>query len=118
MDLAGKRAAHDALCHAARLDQEVEVDAGADPHAVQHVDEVLRGKMARCRGRVRAAAEASDRRVEVSYAELESDERVHERRSARVVKVQGQLFGRDLGEKALHDAPRLERGSDPDRVTE
>ena len=81
--LAGKLSAHHRLGDAARLDQEVEVDAGANPHAFQQVHEILGREVAGGSRRVRAAPDAGDRRIEIATAELEPDEfpRANERRS-------------------------------------
>src|SRR4051812_40717415 len=49
---------------ARRLGQLVEIDAGPDPHAVQHRDHVLGGQVARGARGVRAAAEPAGRRVD------------------------------------------------------
>ena len=55
----------------AHVEQRVEIDAGLDPHVVEHVHEILGDRVARRAGRVRAAAEPADRRVEARHAPLE-----------------------------------------------
>ena len=130
-DASGAKAAHarlvhlprelppdDALRHLPRFDQALEVDPGLDAHAVEHVDEVLRRDVARRAGRVRAAAEAPHRRIEVADPHLEPDEDVGERRAARVVHVHRDLLARDLREDELEDSLRLARRPGADRVAE
>jgi len=92
--LAGQAAARDRLGDAAGFDQLLEVDAGLDAQAVQHVDEILGREVARGTRRVRAAAEASDGGVEVADPLVQADERVGEGRAPRVVQVQGELVRR------------------------
>jgi len=76
----------------------LEIDAGAHAHAVEREDEVLRGEVAGGAGRVGAAAEAGDGRIEIADAALEADEHVGERGAARVVQVQGEAIGGHLVE--------------------
>src|SRR5262245_12635455 len=55
----------DVLLHPARgVDRAVEVDAGADAHAAEHVNEVLGRDVAGRRRRERAATEAPEARVQ------------------------------------------------------
>src|SRR4051812_2258242 len=76
------------LCHAPGFDQLVEIDAGLDAHAVQHVDEIFGGQVAGGTRSVGAAAQASDCGIEIANAELQPHERVGERRAASVMKMQ------------------------------
>ena len=86
---------------ARRRHQLGEVDAGLEPHAVEHVDEVLGGEVARGAGRVGAAAQPAHRGVEGGDAQLEPDQHVGERRAAGVVHVQrdGARPGRARGRR-------------------
>jgi hypothetical protein len=86
-----ERAAEDLLGRARGLEQRVEVDAGLDPHLVQHRDEVLGGDVAGRAGRDGAAAELAEARLERVDAGLERGEHVGEALAAGVVEVGGQL---------------------------
>ena len=77
----------------AGLDQLVEVDAGRDAHAVQHVRRGPRSRGCPPRRARTGSRPAADRRVERRDAELEPDEHVRERGAARVVHVQRDLLG-------------------------
>ena len=60
MNEAWKVASHHTAQPFADLDQRIEIDAGIDAHALEHVDEVLRrdvARRARCEG---AATKATD----------------------------------------------------------
>src|SRR5690606_13492227 len=93
VDLARQAAAHDALGDRARLDELVQIDAGGDAHAVQHVHQIFGGQVAGGARGVGAATEAGDRRVERVDAAFQPDQRVGQGRAARVVQVQGELCG-------------------------
>ena len=67
----GQLAADDVLREVRAVDQRVEVDAGVDPHVVEHVHEILGDDVAGRARRVRAAAEPADRRVEPTHAAVE-----------------------------------------------
>ena len=69
-------------------DQRVEVDPRLDPLAVQQVDEVLRGDVPGRARRERAAADPSERRVQLTVAPASTAaDRVRIPRVARVVQV-------------------------------
>jgi len=61
MHLARQRPANDALRRLRRFDEAFEVDPRLHPHALEHVDEVLRGHVARSSGGIGTAAKATDR---------------------------------------------------------
>jgi len=87
MDLARELMTDDGRSNLACFDQFVEVNAGLNAHAVQHVDEILRREVPCRTRRERTAAEAAHRGVERAHAELEPDDHVGERGAARVVHV-------------------------------
>ena len=68
--------------------QRGQVDAGVDAHVVQHVHDLLGGHVAGRAGRVRAAAEPADARVELGDAELQRGQDVGQRGAPGVVEVQ------------------------------
>ena len=104
---------------ARRGEQRVQVDAVAQPLAVEQVDEVLGGQVAGRARRVRAAAGPAGRGVEAADAELERRGDVGQRRAARVVEVHRQPLGADAGRQQRADhAAHVGRPGHADRVAD
>ena len=118
VDLSRKRSADEALGHPPGFDQSIEVDAGRDPHSVEHVDEILGRQIAGRARRVGASSEPADARVEIANTDFQSNEDVGKRRPARVVHVHGELLGADGANHELENPMRMTRSTDPDRVAE
>ena len=78
------------LGHAPDLDQRVEIDAGVDPHFLAEQHQFLGAHITGGLGLTgkRAAAEATDRRVELRHTHLEPGVGVGDRKTARIVQVQ------------------------------
>ena len=85
-------------------DQPVEIDAGAQPHRLEHEDEVLGDDIARGARRERAAAEAAERGVEGGQPAIERGEHVGEPQPARVVQM-------DAGQRRIRPPRRAPAGS-------
>src|SRR5688572_4878410 len=66
------------------LEKLLEIDAGADAHALEHEHQVLGDDVAARAGGERAAAQAAHRAVEVAHADLVGGERVQDRKSTRL----------------------------------
>src|SRR6185312_12773939 len=91
---------------AGRLEQRIEVDARLDAVALELPDEVLGGDVAGRARRVRAAAEAADRRVEHLSAAVERRPGAGVAGGARVVQVRpdGPAEDRDALDQPAHPA--------------
>ena len=92
-------------------EQRLEVDAGLDPHLVEHRDQILGGDVAGRARRHRTAAELAEARLEALDPALERGEHVRQPLAAGVVEVRGQL---DPGAEPL--GRLLEEPPDRDRV--
>src|SRR5205823_1439926 len=84
VNLAGERAAEPFGDGARGLHDPVQVDAGLDAHAVQHVEQVFGGEVAGSARSVGTATESAGRGVEDEAAELERAQRVRQGRPAGV----------------------------------
>ena len=93
-----------------------EVDAGLDPHPVEHVQEVLGGQVPRRAGRVGASPEAAGGAVDDAHALLQRRQHVGEGRAARVVEVHGEAIRRDRSLQPPRDVRHLCRHRDPDGI--
>src|SRR5262245_58295943 len=108
--------AHVRLDPARNLDRALEVDAGVDAHAPEHVDEVLGRDVAGRRRRERAAAEAAEARVQHARTRSHGSVGVRQPSVAGVVEVAAQGdAGHGFGD-APEDLGHLPRHADPDRV--
>src|SRR5581483_7835659 len=110
IDVAFEAAAEERLEPLGDGDERGEVDARLDPLALEQEDEILGRDVARRARRVRAAAEAADRRVEQPRARLERGETVRIPGVARVVPVEPRRAR--LGDERAH----RRGGRDADRV--
>ena len=82
------------LCH---------VDAGRNPHALQHVDHVLGCDIAGRAGRERAAAEPAGRAIDHANALLHPGVEIGQRLAVGVVEMHGEIGDRHgAGDRAQH----------------
>src|SRR5262249_53882354 len=70
------------------IDERIEIDAGLDAHGMHHMDEILGRDVADCARRERAAAEPTDRALEIDDAEFKAGERVGQAEPACIVEMQ------------------------------
>ena len=67
----------------------VEVYPGFNPKAVQHIDQLFRGQIARCARRVRAAAQPAAGTLKNGHAHFQGRVAVGQGHAAGVVKMRG-----------------------------
>jgi hypothetical protein len=99
-----------------RLDDRVQIDAGGDAQAIQHVDKVLGCEVAGCARGVRAAAESAGRRVERLDPKVQRGQHIRQRRAARVVKVERDSAERHTFGDGVHHLRDLSRMGNADGV--
>src|ERR1019366_10250257 len=88
-------------------------------HAVEEIEQVLRGEVARSPGGVRAAAETARRGVEDAYALPQTFGHVRERGSTGVVEVEREARERHSRvHAASDDVGHLGGNANPDRVAD
>src|SRR6185437_14330572 len=78
-------------------EQGIEVDAGGDPHLLEHRGEILRGDVAGGAGGHGTAAELAEARLETVDACSERGEHVGKPLTTRVVEVSGELHVAERG---------------------
>ena len=100
------------------LNECVEIDTGLDAEPVQHVNQILGRKVARCARCIWATAESTGRCIERRNAELERGQHIGQCGPARVVKVQRDCVKRNpVGDDGYHAANPARMG-DADRVAD
>jgi hypothetical protein len=109
---------HEALDHAANLDQAFEVDAGVEPHRLQHEGGVLHHDVAGRTRSPRAAAEAAEGGVEAAHADLQGRENIRETEPARVVEMRADRHPAGHVEYLAEDPADCGRIAVADRVGE
>ena len=93
-DHAGHGVIESLLQPAAGIEQRGQVDAGVESHAMQHVDEVFGGNVARGCRRERTTADAAAARVQRAHAGLDRGVGIGETGVAGVVEVRAQFHAR------------------------
>src|SRR5205085_7584178 len=95
----------------------VEVDAVLDADAVEQIQQVFGGDVARRPGAgERAAAQAARRAVEVAQPKIETGHDVSQRHAPRVVKVHAPPLYAGHLEQHIHEPRDVRRCADADRV--
>ena len=116
VDPARQLLAQHALEPACNLEHRVEIDAGLDPFALEHVEQILRGNVAGCAGRKGAAAEPTHRSIENRRPAFKRCVCTRDRRVPRVVSVEADRLAQQ--HKPLDEAANLGRRGHADRVRE
>ena len=117
-DVAPEPASEQSLDLARGVNQGDEVDAGRDPHLVQHRDEILGRDIAGRADGHRTAAELAEARLEALDPDLQCGEHVGQALAAGVVEVSGQLDVGQAGAGRREEVADLERVGHPGRVAE
>ena len=94
----------------ARRDEPIEIDAGFNAHAVEHVKQVFGGNVSGGSGRIGAAAQPAHRGVEDVHAQLQSGVNVRQRLAVGVVKMAGEFVDRDAASDAFRSASMVRLG--------
>src|SRR5688572_2368999 len=87
----------------------LQVDAGRDPHALEHEHQVLGDDVAAGAGREWAAAQSAHRAVEAAHAFLVGGEGIGDAQAARVVEMRGFELAADLAFDPPEDSAHLGR---------
>src|SRR5439155_15348531 len=106
------------LGHSGCIDDGGEVEARNDARVLGPVDELLRGDVATGTGRERAAAQATDARVELPHPVEDRGECVGLAGSSRVVEVDADVESGRLGTHRVDQRDCALRGHRADRVAE
>src|SRR6185312_1409173 len=102
----------------ARFHQLVEIDAGFDAHALQHICDVFAGHVAGRAFCVGAAAGTGDRTVHHAYTFFEAHEDVRKRLVVGVMEVHGQRLHRDFVRHRVQHCAGFHRRTDTDGIAQ
>src|SRR5262249_48715803 len=100
-----------------RRDGAIQIDAGVEAHACEHVEQILGRHVAGRAWRERAAANAAERAIEHTHTLFYGGDGVSERGVARVVKMRAQLDAlRDRGAHGAEARVHIAGRCDADRI--